>query len=1538
MRISRSVRSGWDAILRGHEVQGLRNEEGTLLWVPEEYGSVGVLHKAAEVVKAPLASEVAKVRPELPEMVVGGYASPQVVDKEKHLITKEAMIADLPRFLAHPHYRNVMVVHCAVAGTRVRVGPGHEQYKAIEDVRPGERVYTHKARLRTVTATTRHEGPAMLVRVELANGEVLKLTANHRLLTTGGWVRAEHLTTDHVLNHLAKRGHRSQWLAERMDKNTLRKGLSDGTKGKRKATVTGRQPWMTGATDRKGKTYTEIYGEGQGALVVERIGDALRGERSHFWKGGVSRRPYGAGFSEELKEAVRERDGRTCVLCVRTEAEELESYGRRLSVDHISWDKQDHRKENLRSLCVACHGARNGEARVKVANGVGIRSVLFVPNSEPVYNLEVEEDSSYAGFGCIHHNTNIQVGEVLPEWTHPETGEVYKTKVDDIGLFAVVKIRTDPFRPAIVDQVIKDIESGELAAFSISGDAPYESRQYQCADGTCFWVINEIEHYEITLCQKGVNQDAKYAILSKAAFCQDGVCPVRIPTERVTLRTIRSAVAKAAADGEDAQHEGEEGDIEEKAISAPVPPKPPSISGKPSGAGESSGAGDWRTGEMSGGNPAADVQERAGAPKRASMTSTDELFTAEGSWHGEDEHRRAVRFLEEHGRAYVAGQHPTRRAALELGDGDLTVRLSDGRAVSTGRYSADQVNEATQRALKFVQTGGREHGPMELHDTPDSPHKEHMGGREQQEGGQRRTGRGPEAEAELERRRRVRVISRKRPVEGTVVWTGKIRGELYARVAVDRERGSHVYRLDQLEAEGDAEGKIEEQSPMSAPGVASTHRQDIGAQGSPGPKTRSRSGVVSDPRFDELGAAEEKATDMLPGIVSSPHSRNPGTLTQEELTGGIPAATGSDRRRTGGASESSTCRHGCYATVEDLEKSDRPYMPVGDEKEIPPEVMRATLPGGGEHAHSMEDEEYYLNKAVDLETVVLCVALNPDGHPVAGIRQDRKHGEAYEFPGGHAQAGESLGRTAERELQEETGVRAQAIRKLGEKRSPSDGAPVVFVQLEITGGEPADSSELTDVSYCNPDEVDWAFGDSREAVNVALGGALEKGPQTFGRDVPYGRDEESGEFEEKALTLDPEPQVHTEDVNVQKHFTAKPHPHGQGQHTSFEQPREGEKEVSPEEARRQRSLTPPRKREALPALYGPGGRRRHSGLTREEEQKHTTDTPHPHGRQFGSKRRGASGTMEDPLGEGKFPWQRKVGKNCALCETETVLEQALDVREWRSTASADLRLMSRFGLNSLRKGRGLTYVEGRWFALARDEDGIMRKGLAVELNSLVSMVGEHALNIGVTDLWGAAFNARSRIDKGGPIRRQDAYQQLENILSRMFGLRDTISNNVVHSLLVLMTDYQVQEQEGLHKGYGFGWYANAQRTLARAAGTLRQQVDGAPDHMKTAFTAILDDIDQLEGQLGVTREMEKGLLHEAATRSDLDIVREVAKTTETDVEEADAKLEAVGARKPEPSMSGEPASALNDPAQQTGPENVNVQAGTPQYVTKTVED
>lgn len=169
----------------------------------------------------------------------------------------------------------------------------------------------------------------------------------------------------------------------------------------------------------------------------------------------------------------------------------------------------------------------------------------------------------YRNVNLLH--SNVQVGEVIPAWVDPTDGTRYETKVDDVGMFVVVKIRTDPHRPPIVDKVIDDIEQGRIASFSISADAPFESRRHECAGGTCFWVIDEIVLYEVTVCETPVNQDAKFTVISKSfdeegefaasAWCQDGSCPITPQQASGILKGWRSTsgqmLFEGVADGAD---------------------------------------------------------------------------------------------------------------------------------------------------------------------------------------------------------------------------------------------------------------------------------------------------------------------------------------------------------------------------------------------------------------------------------------------------------------------------------------------------------------------------------------------------------------------------------------------------------------------------------------------------------------------------------------------------------------------------------------------------------------------------------------------------------------------------------------------------------------------------------------------------------------------------------------------------------------------------------------------------------------------------
>ena len=81
----------------------------------------------------------------------------------------------------------------------------------------------------------------------------------------------------------------------------------------------------------------------------------MRGDRAPNWRGGINKDPYPFNFDEELKEIIRERDGRKCKKCGCPEIEN----GRKLTVHHIDYDKKNCEESNLVTLCVRCNSEVN---------------------------------------------------------------------------------------------------------------------------------------------------------------------------------------------------------------------------------------------------------------------------------------------------------------------------------------------------------------------------------------------------------------------------------------------------------------------------------------------------------------------------------------------------------------------------------------------------------------------------------------------------------------------------------------------------------------------------------------------------------------------------------------------------------------------------------------------------------------------------------------------------------------------------------------------------------------------------------------------------------------------------------------------------------------------------------------------------------------------------------------------------------------------------------------------------------------------------
>ena len=118
------------------------------------------------------------------------------------------------------------------------------------------------------------------------------------------------------------------------------------------------------------------------------------------------------------------------------------------------------------------------------------------------------EDPKYRNVQLAH--SNIQVGEVIPNYTDSE-GRLWKSEVDDVGMFVVVQLRSDIEK---AKEVSAEIRKGSLRGFSIGGQAFKRMRKSDPKRGD-YQEISKLELHEITICEKGINPEATFSILKE---------------------------------------------------------------------------------------------------------------------------------------------------------------------------------------------------------------------------------------------------------------------------------------------------------------------------------------------------------------------------------------------------------------------------------------------------------------------------------------------------------------------------------------------------------------------------------------------------------------------------------------------------------------------------------------------------------------------------------------------------------------------------------------------------------------------------------------------------------------------------------------------------------------------------------------------------------------------------------------------------------------------------------------------------------------
>lgn len=153
--------------------------------------------------------------------------------------------------------------------------------------------------------------------------------------------------------HSAKMKGKPSWNKGIPMREDSKRKLSKFTKGYRTSPNTefkkGLVPWN------KGKEWSE---EHRKKLSLGRLRSSKMKLENHYnWQGGKSFEPYTSEFNKALKRFIRERDRYICILCKKTEEDELNDFKRVLSVDHKNGDKRDCSIENLRTLCCQCNSS-----------------------------------------------------------------------------------------------------------------------------------------------------------------------------------------------------------------------------------------------------------------------------------------------------------------------------------------------------------------------------------------------------------------------------------------------------------------------------------------------------------------------------------------------------------------------------------------------------------------------------------------------------------------------------------------------------------------------------------------------------------------------------------------------------------------------------------------------------------------------------------------------------------------------------------------------------------------------------------------------------------------------------------------------------------------------------------------------------------------------------------------------------------------------------------------------------------------------------
>ena len=108
------------------------------------------------------------------------------------------------------------------------------------------------------------------------------------------------------------------------------------------------------------------------------------------------------------------------------------------------------------------------------------------------------------------NHSNVQVGEVVKSY-RDKSGKIWKTEVDDVGFFVVIKLRDDIEK---AKEINRGVRKGSLRSFSIGGQAIQKVKKSHPELGQ-YNEISKLELHEVTIYEKGINPEARFDILKQ---------------------------------------------------------------------------------------------------------------------------------------------------------------------------------------------------------------------------------------------------------------------------------------------------------------------------------------------------------------------------------------------------------------------------------------------------------------------------------------------------------------------------------------------------------------------------------------------------------------------------------------------------------------------------------------------------------------------------------------------------------------------------------------------------------------------------------------------------------------------------------------------------------------------------------------------------------------------------------------------------------------------------------------------------------------